>query len=45
MTMVSNVITPFMNCHTPEEAKEMLDNMKDKHLARSVHKLIFTKVS
>jgi hypothetical protein len=44
MTLLGNVINPFLHCSTPEEAKSMLDNMKDKNIAKSVHKLIFTKV-
>jgi hypothetical protein len=36
---------PFIQCETPEEAKRVLDSMKNTVLGRNVHRLIFKKVT
>lgn len=41
--MLANIITPFMHYHSPDEAKEALDSMKDNALGPRVHALIFRK--
>lgn len=43
MINLANIITPFLHCHTPEEAKEALDNMKDDALGPRLHRTIFRK--
>jgi len=43
MTLLANIITPFLHCQSPEEAKEALDAMKDSALGPLVHKVIFKK--
>ena len=44
MTLMSNIISPFIHCHSPQEAKDMLDSMKDNKLGSLAHKIIFKKV-
>jgi hypothetical protein len=41
---MSNILSPFLNCETPEEAKDLLDKMRRGQLGNKVHKLLFTKV-
>jgi hypothetical protein len=42
--MLSNVITPFLHCQSPEQAKELLDSMKDgKLISKNVHRILFKK--
>eukprot|EP00347_Sterkiella_histriomuscorum_P007094 403350279 len=43
MIILANIITPFMHCHSPDEAKEALDSMKHEALGPRVHAIIFRK--
>lgn len=43
-TMIYNVIAPFLHCHSPDEAREVLDSMKENNqLTKKMHKILFTK--
>jgi hypothetical protein len=42
--MVSNIIHPFIECETPEQAKDLLDSMKGSNLSANAHKALFKKV-
>ena len=44
--MVYNVVHPFIQSGSPEEAKKLLlDSMKNQKLDKNLHKAIFTKVT
>jgi len=41
--LIANIILPFLKCSSPEEAKEVLDCMKDNALGPRVHGILFQK--
>ena len=40
---MANILLPFLKCSSPEEAKEVLDSMKDNALGPRVHRILFQK--
>ena len=43
-TKIYNTIVPFLHSKSPEEAREILDNMINKNISKDTHKAIFRKV-
>ena len=43
-TKIHNIVYAFIYSNSPEEARQILNEMRNKNISKSTHKFLFTKV-
>lgn len=42
-TKIHNIVYAFISSNSPEEARQILNEMRNKNISKSTHKFLFTK--